>query len=125
MASQKDFVSDYQPGDRITVVLSGGTLVWSGELAEIGERRIRLWMQDGTVRSIAYEGIIADYLQVETAPEALPAEKEAEAPVETGAPAPEKEPTEEEKKLMLLRDAALAIRDAVYEWEFDPASLRE
>ena len=49
MASQKDFVSDYQPGDRITVVLSGGTLIWSGVLAEIGERRIRLRMQDGTV----------------------------------------------------------------------------
>lgn len=125
MASQKDFVSDYQPGDRITVVLSGGTLIWSGVLAEIGERRIRLRMQDGTVRSIAYEGIIADYLQAETVPEALPEEMEAEVPMETEIPVQEKELTEEEKKLILLRDAALAVRDAVYEWEFDPASLRE
>lgn len=107
MASQQDFLLDYQPGNRITVVLAGGTLVWSGELVEIGERRIRLRMADHSLRSISYEGIIADYLQTET-------DKPDLASL-----------SPEEQKLMRLRDAALTVRDAVYEWEFDATSLRE
>lgn len=118
MASQQDFLLDYKPGDRITVVLTGGTLVWSGELVEIGERRIRLQMKDTSLRSIAYEGIIADYLQVET--DTLPETEEAAAPVPDPASL-----SPEEQKLLRLRDAALAVRDAVYEWEFDAVSLRE
>ncbi len=114
MASRQDFLLDYTIGDRITVVLAGASLIWSGELTEIGERRIRLRMQDSTLRSISYEGIIADYRQAET--DSLPETEEAAA-----LPAA----TTEEQRLLQLRDAALAVRNAVYEWEFDPASLRE
>ena len=60
MAVREDFLTDYRIGDRVTVVL-GGKLIWTGVLDEMGEHRIRLRMEDGTVRSISYSAIMADY----------------------------------------------------------------
>ena len=77
MAARADFVSDYQVGQQVTVVLGNGALCWSGQLVEIGERRIRLKMDDDTVRSVSYEGIIADYLS----PQVVPAQG-AQAPAQ-------------------------------------------
>ena len=109
MAAHEDFVLDYQVGQRITVVLGNGSLCWSGELEEIGERRIKLRMEDGTVRSVCYGGILADYLAAET-----PAEQ---PPVSARNELLSDQPP--------LRRAYLEVCAAEYEWEFDPQSLRE
>ena len=109
MAAHEDFVLDYQVGQRITVVLGNGSLCWSGELEEIGERRIKLRMEDGTVRSVCYGGILADYLTAET-----PAEQ---PPVSARNELLSDQPP--------LRRAYLEVCAAEYEWEFDPQSLRE
>lgn len=109
MAAHEDFVLDYQVGQRITVVLGNGSLCWSGELEEIGERRIKLRMEDGTVRSVCYGGILADYLTAET-----PAEQ---PPVSAHNELLSDQPP--------LRRAYLEVCAAEYEWEFDPQSLRE
>ena len=109
MAAHEDFVLDYQVGQRITVVLGNGSLCWSGELEEIGERRIKLRMEDGTVRSVCYGGILADYLTAET-----PAEQ---PPVSVRNELLSDQPP--------LRRAYLEVCAAEYEWEFDPQSLRE
>ena len=42
MLAKEDFLADFRLGQPLTVVLGNGSLVWSGELIEIGERRIRL-----------------------------------------------------------------------------------
>ena len=109
MAAHEDFALDYQVGQRITVVLGNGSLCWSGELVEIGERRIKLRMEDGTVRSVCYGGILADYLTAET-----PAEQ---PPVSARNELLSDQPP--------LRRAYLEVCAAEYEWEFDPQSLRE
>ena len=109
MAAREDFVLDYQVGQRITVILGNGTLCWSGELEEIGERRIRLRMEDGSIRSVGYGGIIADYLTVE--------EPETQQPVSLDASQLGDQPP--------LRKAYLEVCAAEYEWEFDSQSLRE
>ena len=109
MAAHEDFVLDYQVGQRITVVLGNGSLCWSGELEEIGERRIKLRMEDGTVRSVCYGGILADYLTAET-----PAEQ---PPVSVRNELLSDQPP--------LRRAYLEVCAAEYECEFDPQSLRE
>ena len=109
MAAHEDFVLDYQVGQRITVVLGNGSLCWSGELEEIGKRRIKLRMEDGTVRSVCYGGILADYLTAET-----PAEQ---PPVSARNELLSDQPP--------LRRAYLEVCAAEYEWEFDPQSLRE
>lgn len=106
MAARADFVSDYQVGQQVTVVLGNGALCWSGQLVEIGERRIRLKMDDDTVRSVSYEGIIADYLS----PQVVSAQG-AQAPVQ--------------ENLSPIEAAYREVCDAAYEWEFDPVSLRE
>ncbi len=110
MVAREDFAADYQPGDRITVVLGNGSLLWNGVLAEIGERRIKLKMDDGTLRSIGYDGILADYLSdgAEVISE--------ESKTSTAA---------DEETFSLLREGILAVRDAEYDWEFDPSSLKE
>ena len=66
-------------------------------------------MEDGTVRSVCYGGILADYLTAET-----PAEQ---PPVSARNELLSDQPP--------LRRAYLEVCAAEYEWEFDPQSLRE
>ena len=99
MAVREDFLTDYRIGDRVTVVL-GGKLIWTGVLDEMGEHRIRLRMEDGTVRSISYSAIMADY-----------------------APAGPRD--RKERDAQVMQEAARQVQEAVYAWQFSPDSLRE
>ena len=109
MAAHEDFVLDYQVGQRITVVLETAAFAGAVNWRKSGERRIKLRMEDGTVRSVCYGGILADYLTAET-----PAEQ---PPVSARNELLSDQPP--------LRRAYLEVCAAEYEWEFDPQSLRE
>lgn len=110
MLAKEDFLADFRLGQPLTVVLGNGSLVWSGELIEIGERRIRLKMNDGTLRSVGYDGILAGYTPTEESAE------EENVDIAAGEA--------DEENLSLLREGVFAVRDAAYEWEFDPAALK-
>lgn len=99
MAVREDFLGDYRIGDRVTVVL-GGKLIWTGILDEMGEHRIRLRMEDGTIRSVSYNAILADY-----------------------APAGPRD--RKERDAQVMQEAARQVQEAVYAWQFNPDSLRE
>ena len=99
MAVREDFLTDYRLGDRVTVVL-GSKLIWTGVLDEMGQNRIRLRMEDGTVRSVCYNAILADY-----------------------APAGPRD--RRERDVQVMQEAARQVQDAVYTWQFNPDSLRE
>ena len=63
MAAREDFLTDYRIGDKVTVVLGPG-LVWTGILSEMGDNRLKLRMDDGTVRSVGYGAVLADFAPV-------------------------------------------------------------
>lgn len=99
MAAREDFLTDYRIGDKVTVVLGPG-LVWTGILSEMGDNRLKLRMDDGTVRSVGYGAVLADF-----------------APVgQAGL---------RERDMQMVREAARRVEEAVYVWRFDPDSLRE